>query len=375
MVNCHSLPLEIKNRQIRKPEIHKEWGMLAADGRIRVGVIGLGIGRWHVESYLAIPEAKVVALCDIDQNRLRTAATRYGVAKIYTDYEELCQSGSVDAVSICVPNHKHAPVAVCALENGKNVLCEKPLSVSPEQGRIILEAANKHPDLKAMMAMKFRFNKDSIYVKNMVENGDLGGVYYGFSTYLRQLGGIPKMGTWFTKKKLSGGGPLIDNGVHFLDLIWWLMGCPNPVEAFGITHAKFGPYGKGAKGWTGEPSPDVFDVEDLALGTIKFENDASVMLDNAWATFVDKDVIGMRLCGTKGGATLWPFRICYEESGEIISKTPDLTNVQAGNQFKHFIDCILNNKQPISTIEQGVTVLNMLDAIYRSAEKGESVAV
>ena len=344
-------------------------------GRLGVGVIGLGIGRWHIESYLAIPEAKVAAICDIDEERLRTAATRYGVARIYADYKELCQSSNVDAVSICVPNHMHAPVAICALEHGKHILCEKPLAVSPEEGKRILEAANNRPDLKAMVAMKFRFNKDSVYVKNMVENGELGEVYYGFTTYLRQLGGIPKMGSWFTRKKLSGGGSLIDNGVHFLDLVWWLMGCPTPVEAFGTTYDRFGPYGKGAKGWTGNPTPDIFDVEDLALGIIRLENDAAIMLDNAWAAFVDKEVIGMRLCGTEGGATLWPFRICYEENNQIISKTPDLSNIKLENQFKHFIDCILNDKQPISTVHQGVTVLKMLDAVYRSAEVGKSVAM
>ena len=99
------------------------------------------------------------------------------------------------------------------------------------------------------------------------------------------------------------------------------------------------------------------------------------MLDNAWAAFVEKEVIGMRLCGTKGGATLWPFRICYEEDGQIVAKTPDLTKVELKSQFRHFIDCILKDKQPISTIDQGVTVLKMLDAIYRSAETGESVNI
>ncbi len=344
-------------------------------GEVRMGVIGLGIGRWHLESYLAIPETRVAAICDVDEDRIRTAATRYGIAKIYTDYEELCQSDSIDAVSICVPNYMHTPIAICALENGKHVLCEKPLSSSLEDGEKVLETVRKHPELTAMIAMKFRFNKDSIYVRNMIENGELGEVYYGFSTYLRQLGGIPRMGSWFTRKNQSGGGPLIDNGVHFLDLIWWLMGCPTPVEAYGTTYAKFGPYGKGAAGWKGEPSPEVFDVEDFALGTIRFENGASVMLDNSWATFVEKEVIGMRLCGTQGGATLWPFRICYEEEGQIISKTPDLEDVDSESQFKHFIDCILNNRQPISTIAQGVTVLKMLDAIYRSAEAGKSVEI
>ena len=344
-------------------------------GGVRLGVIGLGIGRWHLESYLSIPEVKVAAVCDVDEDKVRTAATRYGIAKIYTDYRELCQGNSVDAVSVCVPNYMHAPISICALENGKHVLCEKPLSASLEEGKKILEAANKHPELTAMMAMKFRFNKDSVYVKNMAESGALGHIYYGFSAYLRQLGGIPKMGTWFTKKRQAGGGPLIDNGVHFLDLLWWLMGCPEPAEVFGATYAMFGPHGKGASGWTGKPSPEVFDVEDLALGTIKFKNGASIMLDNAWATFVEKEVIGMRLCGTEGGATLWPFRICYEEEGQIVSKVPDLENVESESQFRHFVDCIINNRQPVSTIEQGVSILKMLDAIYRSAEAGKSVSV
>ena len=344
-------------------------------GRVRVGVVGLGIGRWHVESYLAIPEAEVVALCDIDQEKLKTAATRYGIAKVYADYEELCQSNNVDAVSICVPNYMHMPVAVYALERGKHILCEKPLSASSEEGKKILKTANRFPDLKAMVAMKFRFNRDSIYVKNMVRSGDLGEVYYGFSTHLMQLGGIPGIGSWYTRKKLSGGGSLADDGVDFLDLMWWLMGCPKPVEAFGSTYAKFGPYGKGAKDQMEGSSANVFDVEDLALGIIRFENGASVMFENAWAASVDKEIIRMRLCGTKGGATLLPFRICYEEDGEIVSKTPDLTKVKSENQFRHFINCILNDEQPIPTIEQGVIVLSMLDAIYRSAEEGKSVAV
>ncbi|MBD3184657.1 hypothetical protein GF312_20420 [Candidatus Poribacteria bacterium] len=343
--------------------------------QLRIGVIGLGIGRWHLESYMAIDEVKVVALCDVDTEKLQSAATRYGISKIFTDYNKLCEMNKLDAVSICVPNYLHVPIAVCALENGKHILCEKPLSISPEEGQKILEAVRKRPELKAMMAMKFRFNKDSMYLRNLIEKGKLGDIYYGFSTYLRQLGGIPKMGTWFTKKNMSGGGPLIDNGVHFLDLIWWLMGCPKPVEAFGVTYAKFGPYGKGARGWKGEPSPEVFDVEDLALGTIKFDNDASVMLDNAWAAMVEKEVIGMRLCGTKGGATLWPFKICLENNGNIISKTPDLEKMKGGNQFEHFVNCIQEDEKPLSTIEQGVTVLKMLDAIYRSAKKGKSVSI
>jgi len=258
-------------------------------------------------------------------------------------------------------------VAVHALEHGKHVLCEPPVSISTAEGEKVLETVNKYPDLKAMMAMKLRFSKDAVCLKTIIENGELGEIYYGFTTHLKQPAGIPKSGSWVTRKKLSGGGSLMDNGVHFLDLIWWLMGCPTPVEAFGATYSIFGSHSKGS---TGD-----FDVEDLALGIVKFENGASVMFDNAWAAMVHKEATGMRLCGTRGGATLWPFQICYAENGVIVSKTPDLPRINSENQFRHFINCILDDRQPIPTIGQGVTVLKMLDAIYRSAEKGESVAV
>jgi len=338
--------------------------------RIRIGVIGLEIGRWHVESYLAIPEVKVSAVCDIDERKLKTITIRYGIMKTYTDYEELCQSDDIDAVSICVPNYMHTSVAISALEHGKHILCEKPLSVSPEEGKKILEVTNRLPNLKAMVAMKFRFSRGAAYIKNMIENGELGEVYYGFTSYLKRSGDVPKKGSWRTKKELSGGGTLIDNGIHLLDLVWWLMGCPKPVEAFGNTYAK-----SIANGWVERPSSDTFGIESLATGIIKFENDASIMFDSAWGTLMDREIMEIRLFGTKGSATLWPFRIYYEDGGQIVSKTPNLTNISSENQFRHFIRCITDNKQPNPSIEQGLTILKMLDAVYRSAEKGRSVVI
>jgi predicted dehydrogenase len=331
---------------------------------VRVGVIGLGVGRWHIESYLAIPEAKVSAICDIDEEKLKSITIRYGIARAYSNYEELCRSNDIDAVSICVPNYLHTPIAICALEHGKHVLCEKPLSTTPADAEKILEVSNRFPNLKAMVAMRFRFNRDAIYIKNAIENGEMGDVYYGFISYLRQLVRIP--GNWHVKRNLSGGGTLIDHGLHLLDLIWWIMGCPKPIEAFGNT------YTYPAKNLA---EKDIPDVEGLATAMIRFETGATIMLESAWRALIHDGSTTMRLFGTKGSAALWPFRIMLEDGRQITSRTADHTGSVPENQFKHFIQCIVNGKKPIPTIDQGVTLQKMLDAIYRSAIEHKAITI
>ena len=342
---------------------------------VRVGVIGCGIGRWHMENYTKVRGARLAAICDLDEAKLEQAAEAFGVKTTYTDYRELCAADDIDAVSVCLPNSLHAPAAVCALEHGKHLLCEKPIADSLKNARKIAAAAKK-ADCTAMMAMKLRYGPEATYVRSVLEKGKLGDVYYSYNSYLRPLGGIPKMGSWFTRKRFAGGGALIDNGVHLLDLTWWLMGCPKPVAADGQGYAKFGPLGKGAKGWTGGADPEAFDVEDLGVGMIRFDNGATALLDNGWATLVEpQGVMGIRLLGTQGGATLWPLRVIADKGGECVETTPDPAKLKARNQFEHFIRCIRRGEQPGSTIGQGVTILKMLDALYRSARVGRSVKI
>jgi len=343
------------------------------DDKVNMGVIGLGVGRWHADSYTQSSNTRLCAVCDPDEKRLENAKDHYGV-KAYASYQELCADDEIDAVSVCVPNYLHAPISIYALEHGKHVLCEKPLANNPGNGMAMVEAA-KASGLVAMVAMKFRYTNEAVYIHRLMEDGRLGEIYYGWTTYLRQLGGIPGMGGWFTRKPLSGGGPMIDNGVHFLDVLWWLMGCPKPIRVSGAVYAKFGPLGKGASRWDRVPTPEEFSVEDLATGIIHFENGANVLIDNGWAGFVPQETIGLRIMGTEGGATMWPFAICEESGGKVSTSTPDLSEVKADTQFFHFADCILNGKTPISSFENCFNVLKMLDAVYRSAEARAEVSV
>ncbi len=321
---------------------------------IKVGVIGLGIGRWHIENYLAMPDVKVLAICDIDEQKLKSMTIKYGIPKIYKHYEDLCQNEEIDAVSVCVPNNMHAPVIISALENNKHVLCEKPISHSLSDAEKILQTSRKFPDLKAMMTMKFRFNKDVVYTKGILEKGELGDIYYGFASYIKLLNDNIE-NSWRKDKNLSGGGTLMDNGLHIIDLIWWLMGCPKFSKVSGAIYDEHGRANKS-------------DIEYLATGIIKFENGASMFFESAWAKHTDKENMEARIFGTKGSISLWPSRICYLVDNKIVSKSINTSDFNSQNQFKHFISCIMNNKQPIPNLEQGVELLRIINALYRSTE-------
>ncbi|MFH0796904.1 MAG: Gfo/Idh/MocA family oxidoreductase [Candidatus Omnitrophota bacterium] len=332
---------------------------------IKIGIIGLGIGKWHLESFLKTKGAEVIALCDADQNRLKTLADESKIARRYQDIGAILSDKDIDAVSVCLPNFLHAEVAVAALKKGKHVLCEKPLADSLSNAQKIAKAAKKAKK-KCMVAMKFRFTPEAHCISGLLKKGELGEVYYGYTHYLRPPEGIPTgAGNWFIQKEKSGGGALIDNGVHLLDVNWYLMGCPKPVHVFGSTYAKFGPYTEAIK--------NDFDVEDFGCGLIKFENGATIYLDNAWASMVGETIIGLRICGTRGGATMWPFSVIKLEGAKTKVETPDLSSRKYQTQFEHFVESILIDSEPISSAGQGVEMLQMLDGIYRSSKIGKAI--
>jgi len=334
---------------------------------VRVGVIGLGIGKWHAESYQQTPGAELVALCDKDRRLLKRVGKDRGITRLYPQIDDILADPEVDAVSVCLPNYLHARVSVAAMERGKHVLCEKPLASTVRGGREILRGM-RLTGRTCMVAMKFRFTPEAHVISDYLRRGELGEPYYGSTHYLRPIEGIPTgKQNWFVKKSRSGGGALIDNGVHLLDLNWYLMGCPAPIWAFGATYAKFGQ--------EMEPIKDDFNVEDFGCGLIKFSNGAAITLDNAWASMVDTTVIGLRVLGTKGGAPMWPFDIVQSRDGRNASVKPPLEGLVVQTQFEHFVRCIQEGRPSVSPPEQGLTMLKMLEAIYLSQKRGKAVAI
>ncbi len=354
--------------------------------QLRIGIIGLGgIGmgvhaRWYHHSKTLKSRVKIVAVCDLIEERAQTAKTKYFTdAAVYTDYKELLQNPEVDAIDICTPNYMHSVIAVDAFAAGKHVFCEKPDAVSPQE-QLKMKQASEESGKLLMVMRNNRFCPASMELKQYINAGNMGEIYAGRCGWVRRRG-IPGKGGWFTTKEKSGGGPLIDLGVHMIDLAIWLMGNPTPVSVSGSTYCKFAnsassdsansAFGDAVEGGT-------FDVEDLAIGFIKFDNGASLQIEFSWASNIKKEHRFVELRGTKAGA-------CWKNAkAEVFSEANGkLTNekIRTGLKFPegharnliNFVEVLLDGKEPVYQPQQGQDMIKILSAIYESAQTGREV--
>jgi predicted dehydrogenase len=357
-------------------------------GPLKVGIVGSGIGRFHIRSYQMLPaEAEVVALCDVDEKRLTEIADEFHIPQRYTDYKELFSSGEVEAVSICLPNSLHAPVSIAALEAGLHVLCEKPLAENAASGQKIVEAAAKASS-KFMMCFNRRYRADIRWMKQVLNEGTLGQVYQVKAGWIRETG-IPT--GWFTNKEIAGGGPLIDLGVHMLDAVMWLLSYPAPLTVSGQIHAQFGP--RQAKMWlwrlpnlamATNPS---FGVEDSATAFVRLSGDTSLVLETSWAAH-DKpgtDDFYITLLGTEGTLKLYvanyasegTLTLYHEVNGVPVMTQPAVKGGKSDHDYAiaEFVNCIRNDTPPTATAEEGQTIMQIIDAIYHSAATGREMVL
>ena len=343
---------------------------------IGTGHIGLGA---HLPAYLKMQDeglVRIVAVCDIAEDALRVAAERFGVAHAFTDYEKMLELDGIVAVDVCTPNYLHKRPVVDALAAGKHVICEKPLAVNALEGAEMTAAASAAGRQLAVM-FNVRFGAGAQAVKRFVDDGRLGEIYYARAHALRRRG-IPGWGQ-FTQKDKQGGGPLIDIGVHILDLTLWLMGHPEPVSVTGQTYAKFGTR-EGVLGLMGQWDPKTFTVEDFAAGFIRFKGGATLSLESSFAANIAENQFHTTLLGTEGGAQLYPSddartRLFREESGTLTDTTPvflpRLNTHEA--ELRAFIGALAGDTPVPVPGEQGLLVTRLLDALYESAETGREV--
>lgn len=349
--------------------------------KLKVGLIGLGgiCKVRHMPAYVDMDNAEVVAVCDIRPERITEFREKFGLdVPGFTDYKELLKVEGLDFVDICTPNYLHSIIAVDALASGLHVFCEKPDAVSVEEALKMKEASEKYG--KHLMVMRNnRYRNTAKYLKKYIADGKMGEIYCGRCGWQRRRG-IPGKGGWFTTKEQSGGGPLIDLGVHMIDLSIWLMGNPTPVSVSGCTYTKFADndVSDSVNSHYGDRKSDgTFDVEDLAMGFIKFDNGACLQIEFSWASNIEKERNFVELRGTKSGSCLEDgvLRIFTETNGCLENVNPvifDDGNYH-GDNIKHFIDVITNDKKADFEPIQGVNMIKVLSAIYESAETGKEV--
>jgi predicted dehydrogenase len=314
-----------------------------------------------------------VALCDLDEKRLEAGQKEFGVEKVYREADEMFADKTLDAVCIATPNKFHAPLTIAALRAGLHVLCEKPMAMNEAEARQ-MKAEAQRAKRNLMINFSYRFSQMSYALKQQVDSGALGDIYYGRTVWHRRRG-MPGFGGWFGNKELSGGGPLIDLGVHRLDLALWLMGFPEPVSVSGTAYNHLGSARAKVEG-------KVFTVEDLATALIRFRNGATLILEASWALNIgENEHMVTTLCGTKGGLVQrntdggysFAAEMFTEEDGFLFTKKLDRSSKPVPPPCHEFVNCIVEKRAPLATADQGITVMRLLDAVYESARIGREI--
>jgi predicted dehydrogenase len=341
---------------------------------VRVGIVGMGIGKPNAEAIEANTRGRVVALCDLVESRMDDFAKGFDHdLKKFTDYKAMCRDAEVDAIFVGTPNQSHVPISLEAVRRGKHVLVTKPLADSEKAAGRLVKAAEA-AGVVNMMSLSTRFGPGCRYLGRQAGEGELGEIYYARARSVRRSG-IPAWNLGFIQ---AGGGAFRDMGVHVLDAVWSLLGMPEPVSVTGVAGAKFGPRGQGYWNFS-QPERKVYKQyasDDYAGGFIRFANGAGLQVESFWASHQPED-FQIELFGTEAGATLSPLTIFRTVDGAPADTSVNLPKGPSAwdNIAGHFIDCILDKKPCDAPLRHGWIVQQMMEALLRSAETGRETRI
>jgi predicted dehydrogenase len=331
------------------------------------------MGRVHAEAFAGYDRCELVALADPDANRLKEIGDKLNVPQRFADAQEMLDKAGPDAVSIAVPNKFHASLTLAAIKAGCHVLCEKPMAMSVAEAEQMKSAADKAKK-KLMINLSYRYQPVSQALKQQIDTGIVGKIYFGRTVWHRRRG-MPGFGGWFGNKELAGGGPLIDLGVHRIDLALWLMGHPEPTSVSGSTYNVIAAA-------EAKKQKKLFTTEDLAAGIVKFKNGATLLVEASWALNIDENErMITELYGEKGALVQRNKNGTYEFESELLTVEKDTfftkkvshVGAKVRSAYEEFIDCIVDDTAPSASAEHGIVVQKILNGLYRSAEEGREV--
>ena len=329
--------------------------------RAKIGIVGLGwIAQvFHLPILTKIPDALVTCVCDKDKSRARALAEKYGIKRYYSDVQEMLAAEELDAVDICATTNAHRELSIACLEAKKDIFVEKPVARKYVEAVAIAEAAKKSKK-KVMVGMNNRFRPDTMILRSFIENEDLGKIFYVKAGWLKKL---TDHSSWMGHKDKSGGGVFLDLGIVMLDLALWMTGYPEVlrVNASNYSHATPG-------------------VEDSAAVFLFMKNGATITIEVSWSFYIENELFYCNIYGEKGSAKLNPLKIHREMHGNIVNVTPTKTDDTQNlfrrsyeNELKHFIGTVRGMHPVISTVDEAVQRMKIVDAIYQSAAKKKEI--
>ncbi len=349
---------------------------------VRIGLVGTGgISNAHMLGYAKLAEegkVELVAACDLNVPRAEAWAKKYGFREVYGNHREMLEKSDLDAISVCTWNNGHASITIDALRAGKHVLCEKPPAMTVAEAEA-MQKAEAESGKTLMIGFVRRFGRNAELVLDFFNNGFFGDINFSKIAVTRRCG-CP-LG-WFANSKLSGGGPLIDNGVHLIDLVRYLTGKPLAVSCYASTYDNMGSrtHVKGIDRYASVDPSSFSDVEDLAVGMVKFEGGMTMSLEFSYSQEIEEGVVGVEIYGSKGGAVVEPhLTLMTEMNGYLVNIKPQIDVPPFEKVFeaeiRHFVDCARGETECRNRIDDGIELMRIITSMYESAKTGREVAI
>ena len=348
--------------------------------KINIGFIGVGqIAQNHLRTYQGIEDANVVAACDINEMLLERVAREFDIPHTFTDFRRMLKEADIEAVDVCLHNNLHMPIAVAALEAGKDVYCEKPLAGTYTDAEKLYRTA-KRLKRKLSMQLATLYRQETRVAKKLIDAGHLGKIYHGRSTGFRRRGRpyVDGYGTaQFVQKEVAAGGALYDMGVYHIACMLYLMGNPEVDRVSGKTYQET-PLDPRRKKLSG------YNVEELSLGFVRFKNGASMDIIESWAAHMD-GFEGSSIFGSRGGIRLNPFGFFHQIEDMDVNSVVDLEGVkfrwdsvyEEGGVYdgaqQHWIAALQGRVPLLPTADLGLSTMLISECIFKSEELGREV--
>ena len=331
-------------------------------GEFRVGLLGLGAIAQvvHLPILVHMAGVRLVTVCDVDQPKAKALATRFGIERVARNDDEVFAAQDIDAVVIATPSHLHEAQSIAALQGGKHVLVEKPLSIQAEAAARVVAAAEKAGKI-LMVAMNNRYRPDTQALKPFATGGELGNIFLVRGAWLNRKMRIVRP-TWRHKLATAGGGALMDLGVQTIDLAMWFLNFPRVSSLVCHTHP-----GEG------------MEVEDSAAVILRLENGAGISFSVSWSLVAERDRHYMRLLGTRGSGNIQPLAVYKEIEHGMLDVTPQRPasneNIYTASyraELEYFV-AAAKGERPRQLPTEQVELMRLVALAYQSAKEKREV--
>ncbi|MGA8265900.1 MAG: Gfo/Idh/MocA family oxidoreductase [Ignavibacteriaceae bacterium] len=331
--------------------------------KTRVAVIGLGgvAQLIHLPNLIKLNSVEVVAVADVNKSRLAIVSDKFNIKERYTDYNELLAKSEIEAVIVSTPTNTHKEIAIAALKAKKDVLVEKPLARNYTEAKPIVDSAKRNKK-KLMVGLNLRYRPDAMLLKSLINSDEIGTPNYVKASWVRRQSSREK---WFTKKAESGGGVILDLGILLLDLCLWILDYPVVMT---VSTQSF--------------STNTKTVEDTSISFIRCKKSSLISLETSWSLLLDKDQFNITVHGSKGSASINPFKVFKQLEDKLIELSPPkeespVTLFQKSyyNELKSFISAVRGLSPLMSTGEEGLVRMKIIEAMYKSSEQKTEIRI